>query len=300
MEDEHAHVREDRPEGAIVFGAAVDRLTGQQTRIDERNAEFWNELCGSSLARSLGIETVDPEALRRFDAAYMDYYPYLWRYLELERVRDAPVLEIGLGFGTVGALLAGAGAVYHGVDIAPAPVAMMRQRLAWAGLADASERIIQASALALPFEDATFERVYSIGCLHHTGDLERAVDEVHRVIAPGGRAVIMLYNRRSLRQAMHGLRARFARRKAGGESLAALYDTNLAGEAAPHTEYVSKAHVKRLFSKFEDVRIDVQNFDPLLLFRLVEVPRARFLGNVARVVGLDLYVVAGKSHPPRS
>ncbi len=46
---------------------------------------------------------------------------------------------------------------------------------------------MRASVLELPFEDGTFDYVYSIGCLHHTGDLERSVQEVHRVVVPGGR-----------------------------------------------------------------------------------------------------------------
>lgn len=38
-----------------------------QSEIDEKNAEFWNELCGSSLARSLGITEVslgEPASIR--------------------------------------------------------------------------------------------------------------------------------------------------------------------------------------------------------------------------------------------
>jgi ubiquinone/menaquinone biosynthesis C-methylase UbiE len=267
--------------------------TADQATVDERNAAFWDELCGTVFARSLGIETVDPDSLRRFDDAYMEFYPYLRRYLELDRVRGASVLEIGLGFGTVGELLARAGAVYHGVDIAPGPVAMMRQRLAWAGI-DGGERLVQASALALPFADATFDRVYTIGCLHHTGDTPKGVAEVHRVLRPGGRAVVMLYNRHSLRQFVARTHARLARRKNGDEWLAARYDANTAGEAAPVVDYFSRGDVRRMFAPFASVRIDVQNFDD---FRRgpIAVPRRWLLGNVARFAGTDLYVVADKA-----
>jgi SAM-dependent methyltransferase len=277
----------------------MEQTRTMQSRLDERNSEFWNELCGTSLARSLGIETVDRESLRRFDDAYMAYYPYLWRYLELDRIRDAHVLEIGLGFGTVGGLLAAADAVYHGVDIARGPVEMMRQRLLWAGIDDGTERVVQGSALALPFEQASFDRIYSIGCLHHTGDLQRAVDEVHRVLAPGGRALVMLYNRLSLRLLVAQARARMRRRGDSDEWLRSRYDANAEGDAAPHTDYVSKREARQLFAGFERVRIDVQNFDPLTLPGGVQIPRERFLGNVARVLGVDLYIVARKSELQR-
>ena len=272
-------------------GVATSEVT-EQTALDERNAGFWNELCGTGLAHSLGIETVDADALRRFDAAYMDIYPYLWRYLELAAVRGQEVLEIGLGFGTVGDLLARAGAVYHGADISPGPVAMMRERLRMAGIAGV-ERVQQANALALPYEDGTFDRVVSIGCLHHTGDTARGVAEVHRVLRPGGRAVIMLYNRNSLRQLTQRLRARVARMRDADEWLRSRYDANTEGEAAPHVDFVSKADVRHMFASFRRLRIDVQNFDPYVLGP-VSVPRERFLGNVARLVGVDLYIVADK------
>lgn len=267
-------------------------MTGQRA-LDERNAGFWNELCGTGLARSLGIDTVDAEALRRFDAAYMEIYPYLWRYLELPAVRGQDVLEIGLGFGTVGELLARGGAVYNGVDISPGPVEMMRDRLRMAGIAGV-KRVQQASALELPYEEATFDRVVTIGCLHHTGDTQRGVAEVFRVLRPGGRAVVMLYNRDSLRQVTQRLKARLTRRRDGDEWLRARYDANTEGEAAPHVDFVSKSAVRRMFAGFADLHIDVQNFDPFVLGPLF-IPRERFIGNLARIVGVDLYIVADKA-----
>src|SRR4051812_21685656 len=39
------------------------------------NARFWDELCGSALARSLGIADASRESLSRFDRAYLDLYP---------------------------------------------------------------------------------------------------------------------------------------------------------------------------------------------------------------------------------
>ena len=50
-----------------------------QTATDARNAAFWDELCGSALARQVGIEDASAESLERFDAAYMASYPYLGR-----------------------------------------------------------------------------------------------------------------------------------------------------------------------------------------------------------------------------
>jgi hypothetical protein len=44
-----------------------------QPDIDQKNAAFWSELCGSSTARALGITGDEPDALRRFDDYYFAY-----------------------------------------------------------------------------------------------------------------------------------------------------------------------------------------------------------------------------------
>jgi len=274
----------------------------RQSETDVRNAAFWNELCGSGLARSLGITDQTPESLRKFDEAYMALYPYLSSYVTEQDLKGKRLLEIGLGYGTLGQIIARRGCQYHGLDIAHGPVEMMRYRLALLGQ-EGGGRVQEGSALDIPFPEGTFDYVYSIGCLHHTGDLPKAVSEVYRVLAAGGKAVVMLYNRRSFRK-LAQLRTRYLwelltrRRRPGsfGEAVRARYDSNSAGNAAPHTDFVSRSDVRRhLFERFSSIRIDVQNFDGYVLFRRrIVIPRERLLGNIARVLGTDLYIVATK------
>lgn len=260
----------------------------QQT-VDKSNAEFWDTLCGWGMAQRAGITGERDDDLARFDELYFRTYPYLERYLD-EPLSGKKVLEVGLGFGTLGQEIASRGADYHGVDIAPGPVSMMRRRMGLLGRS--GDQIIQASVLELPFESETFDYVYTIGCLHHTGDLQRSVDEVHRVLVPGGRAVVMLYYRHSLRRTLFGLRDQLSpsRRRKAEEHMRGMYDADPEGAPAPHTDFVSKRDVRRLFRNFQHVRIDVQNFDSLRF----GTKREWFLGNLARVIGLDLYIVADK------
>jgi SAM-dependent methyltransferase len=272
----------------------ASEATVSQETLDRSNAEFWDTLCGWGLAQQAGITGEREDDLARFDALYLGFYPYLERYLR-EDLRGKKVLEVGLGYGTLGQVLASRGCEYHGVDIAAGPVAMMRHRLRLLGLPH--ERVVQASVLELPYEDETFDYVYTIGCLHHTGDLERSVSEVHRVLVPGGRAVVMLYNRQSFRRIVLGLRDRLSptRRREAEERMRGLYDADPEGTPAPHTDFVSRRQARRLFRDFGRVRIDVQNFDA---YRY-GIKREWFLGNVARVIGLDLYITADKSSAPR-
>jgi SAM-dependent methyltransferase len=271
--------------------------TSQQT-IDERNAAFWDELCGSSLARSIGVIDRSPESLRRFDEAYMGLYPYLPRQLRGPREPGEPLLEIGLGYGTVSQRLAESGFGYHGLDIAGGPVEIVRERLRMLGEADVEQRVVQGSALDIPHPDGAFGHVVSIGCLHHTGDLPRAVAEVRRVLRPGGTAMVMLYNRHSLRQLVLRWQARTASARAEEDERArAAYDANAAGDAAPETVFVTARQVRdELFGEFADVRIERHNFDPIPLVSIggykVWLSRNVALPTIARVLGLDLYIHA--------
>jgi SAM-dependent methyltransferase len=255
-----------------------------QSAVDARNAAFWDTLCGWNLAQEAGITGRGEDDLRRFDELYLGFYPYLAGYVP-DDFGGRKVLEVGLGYGTLGQLIASRDADYYGVDIAEGPVLNMRRRLSWLGLPE--DHAVQASVLELPFADETFDHVYSIGCLHHTGDLEGSVREVHRVLVPGGRAVVMLYNRHSLRRLRYALRPR--RGTSLDDELRGVYDAHSSGEAAPHTDFVSRAEVRRLFREFARVEIDVQNFDGYPGLR-----REWFLGNLARVAGLDLYITADK------
>ena len=105
-----------------------------QAELDSRNAEFWDELCGTVLAGQLGITEPSPDALRRFDQAYLEMYPYLFDYLPEPEGKRSDLLEVGLGYGTVGQILAERGFRYHGLDLAGGPVSMMEYRLAQLGV----------------------------------------------------------------------------------------------------------------------------------------------------------------------
>src|SRR5438874_347061 len=143
--------------------------THTQQDVDRQNSKFWNELCGTGLAQSLGIEEIDAESLARFDAAYLGIYPYLEPYVDALGLEGKDVLEIGLGFGTLGEVIARRGANYHGLDISPGPVAMMQDRLR--ATAGNPQQVVTGSALDVPWPDASFDALVSIGCLHHTGNL---------------------------------------------------------------------------------------------------------------------------------
>src|SRR6266699_3450587 len=113
---------------------------------------------------------------------------------DFRSARGLKVLEIGCGLGTDGAQFAEAGADYTGVDLTEAAVELARRRFELFSLPG---KFQTADAENLAFADDSFDLVYSHGVLHHTPETEKAIQEIHRVLRPGGRAVVMLYHRGS-------------------------------------------------------------------------------------------------------
>jgi len=161
-------------------------------------------------------------------------------------------------------------------------------------------RIGQSSARERPVADRTFDYVYSIGCLHHTGDLQRGVDDVWRVLKSGGTAILMLYNRYSARQLWRIDRRRLTgalrgRGRPSAEQIRGLYDVNTSLEAAPHTDFTSRKDARRLLRRFSRVQIEAKNFDNATFRGRRLFAREQLLRTpLPRVLGLDLYIVATK------
>jgi SAM-dependent methyltransferase len=105
-------------------------------------------------------------------------------------VRGRVVLDIGCGAGISSATFGYFGARYIGVDhsLNAAIFALRHLRCI-----EGQGFTVQANAESLPIRSASIDIVYSNGVLHHTPNFVRTLDEVHRVLKPGGKAVIALY-----------------------------------------------------------------------------------------------------------
>ncbi len=267
-----------------------------QDEIDERNRRFWNELCGTQLAQSLGITTQDATAIDTFDQAYLDMYPYLLDCVPTADFKGKKVLEVGLGFGTLSQQIALHANQYRGLDIAQGPVDMSNVRMERLGRPAERFRAVQASMLECPFDNEEFDVVVSIGCFHHTGNLQRCIDETWRVLKPGGRAFIMVYNKFSYRNWMRwpvtSLRAAFQGATAGrSRAERASYDANTKGEAAPETVFSSVADLQRMFSQYASFHANKRNCGVPVRFATI---RSAALPLVGPLFGLDIYVTATK------
>lgn len=273
-----------------------------QDNIDTKNKEFWNEMCGSGFAQSIGIKDTSQKSLRLFDKAYMDLYPYLYRYLDLNSLKSSKVLEIGLGYGTVSNLLAKSSLDYSGLDIAANPVAMVNDRIERDGL---NGKATQGSMLECPFSDESFDNVYSIGCFHHTGDMQRCVDETFRVLKPGGKAVIMVYNSFSykrwikwpittLKRLIQDLTSSKVQHYNSSLAERHSYDPSYIKDSssAPQTEFFSKRDIGIIFNKFSKVKVEREGLS--IRGKVLYDDNKILNGIFSKTMGLNLYITAEK------
>jgi len=97
------------------------------------------------------------------------------------------LLDAGCGDGIYLVEAARLGAQASGVDISEAMLRVARRRAADAG---ATVDLHRADLQELPFADDTFDVVRAITVLRFFPDPQRAVDEMARVLTPGGRLAI--------------------------------------------------------------------------------------------------------------
>jgi SAM-dependent methyltransferase len=94
---------------------------------------------------------------------------------------------VGIGDGVVaGPLSSLANRLVHGVDVSPTMVTLAQERLGDPSL------VHLADGDTLPFEDGTFENIYSVWVLQLVPDVRRHLRESRRVLRPAGRYATVL------------------------------------------------------------------------------------------------------------
>lgn len=197
-----------------------------------------------------------------FDAVekyrYCDYAPWMKKAFNFGRYKGKKVLEVGFGLGTDLMQFARAGADVNGIDITRTHYELTRKRFELYGF-KADLRL--GDAENMPFQDNSFDVVYSFGVLHHTPDTNRAIDEIYRILKPGGEAVISLYHKNS---AHYWLANVIYKGVIRGRLLIERIDDILVemecgthSDAKPLVKVYTKKEAREMFKKYSTVNIDI-------------------------------------------
>jgi len=156
---------------------------------------------------SLRARLATPDAKRRFVrslfATIADRYDLITRLLSYGQdsrwknrlvaragvVRGVPALDLATGTGDIALLLQARGARTVGLDVTPRMIELARRRSA------NGQAFLVGDMVALPFADAAFDLVTTGYGLRNVPDLGAAIDEIHRVLRVGGRALSLDFNR---------------------------------------------------------------------------------------------------------
>lgn len=198
------------------------------------NNEYYTRAARGSAAYFAEIER------RRYRHHY--HLVDLFKALRAGPLADQRVLEIGCGIGidTLALARLGFGEVV-GIDLTAAAIQIATERARAEGIRGVRFEVANGEQLGFP--DASFDVVYSFGVIHHTPSITGVIAEMYRVLRPGGRALVMIYHRRSLVDLVH-------------RTLRIPYESpRMHGDHCPIVNRYTRREARALFAAFTDVRI---------------------------------------------
>lgn len=211
--------------------------------------EYWEQSsCGEVYANGKDEE----EFYKSQRIARYKLEPYIPAFANFEEGKGKDILEIGVGMGAdhVEWAKSQPNSLY-GIDLSPKAIKHTYSRLK---LHDLKSELQIADAENLPFENNSFDIVYSWGVLHHSPNTTKAINEIYRVLRPSGKTRIMIYYKYSLTGYMLWLRYGLFSGKPY-MSLNKIYDRYL---ESPGTKAYSIENAKELLRDFSNTNFNIQ------------------------------------------
>jgi len=215
--------------------------------------EFWTRNVPGVAVASLELTPQDKQFYKQIDDYRIRFEPCVVPLLDSLAEKGELVLEIGCGSGSDSRYLAKKGVNIVSLDLSPSNVHLT---LTGAHLFGLNGKGVCADAEMLPFKDGIFDAIYSFGVLHHTPDTQKAINEICRVLKPGGQCCVMLY---------HKGYAYFLIKAYGIISLKYLFkpEERLVSDLydqTPLSKMYSKKAARNLFNNFKEVRFEVNTY----------------------------------------
>ena len=174
--------------GPVFKEARFARIFGQAFADYKNKYPYFLPLGAKISGNDLAIYDTDAghwwDGSRRWLRALQNIVPARLSYFDqFASWRGAQVLDLGCGGGFMAEALAQRGAGVTGVDPAEKAIAAAIAHARAQGL---SIRYITAGGEHLPIADASMDAVVCVDVLEHVDDIDQVLNEIHRVLKPGG------------------------------------------------------------------------------------------------------------------
>jgi ubiquinone/menaquinone biosynthesis C-methylase UbiE len=221
----------------------------------ERISNYWNShTLGLQYLTDKSLTVGSPEFFAHI-RPWMNPYKFPWIMAriqcEAQTLKGKHLLEIGCGMGYDSLEFLKSGVRVTATDLTENAVRLTRRHFELEGVQPQDVRT--ANALTLPFADNHFDAVWANGVLHATGDTPKAVQEVHRVLKPGGRAIIChFYRKPSWMLMIHRL---------------GLENIEFKEEDPPVNEFYTEREIKAMFERFNIIELAREHYRALPVCR---------------------------------
>ena len=159
--------------------------------VHERECHVWKKDAQSEFNH--WAETYDRSILNHllFHRCYLKFIEYIIRYYPRQEV-PIKLLDVGCGTGTFAAMLAETNLKVYptGLDMAERMCQLARVKSQQVGL-EQSMDFVTGDSEHLPFPENSFDMITCSNSFHHYPHQDKVLQEMFRVLRPGGRVVIL-------------------------------------------------------------------------------------------------------------
>jgi len=171
-------------------------LNQQIQEFYDASSGLWEQVWGEHMHH--GYYGADGSLKKDRREAQIDLIEELLQWAEVEPA--ANILDVGCGIGGSSLYLAAKfRASVTGVTLSPNQASRATQRARAAGLSE-STRFLVADALEMPFADHSFDFVWSLESGEHMPDKPKFMQEMCRVLKPGGKLLMVTWCHRPINE----------------------------------------------------------------------------------------------------
>ena len=168
-------------------------LTQQIQQFYDASSGLWEDIWGEHMHH--GYYGADGKEQKERRTAQIDLIEEVLQWSEVQQAEN--ILDVGCGIGGSSLYLAEKfNANDTGITLSPVQAGRASERAIEFGLQDRTNFQV-ADALNMPFEDNSFDLVWSLESGEHMPEKQKFLQECYRVLKPGGKLILVTWCHRS-------------------------------------------------------------------------------------------------------